>query len=582
MFKNMKQIWKLAGEYRAIMGRGIIYGVLESICSVFPFGILLFFVQSMVENSLSPSLLVILTLAMACIYLLQFYMHLKETSTTSAVGYDIIAEKRISIAAFLKKIPMGLFTGQSLGNVLSIMTNELTQIELYAMQMVSKVVSSITTIIISAAFLAFVNPLLCLCYFAGFPIAFLINGIIQRLQQKSAGKRMAAQENLINQVVEYTQGIETIRAYNMESTSQKGIQHTFEQFANDTIHSEAIVIPWMQGYSFFLYIGTVLVLHTGMNFVSAGTMNLVGYFLFCIAGIYLFQPFEILSAYGGIFSAMAGSLKRVEELMELIPINEPEQDIPFENYDIEFENVSFSYGDTPAIQNITLKAPQNTLTAIVGMSGSGKTTLIQLLMRYWDADKGCIKIGGRPIENYRVDSLMNVISVVFQNNYLFQDSIYNNILMGNPNATKDEVIEAARRACCHDFITALPNGYDTLVEEGGNSLSGGERQRIAIARAILKDAPIVILDEATSGIDPVNEADIQRAIQELAHGKTVFTIVHKFSAIQSADQILVMEKGQLIERGTHKTLLKDNGRYASLWNKQHGVDDWKIRWQDEK
>jgi ATP-binding cassette subfamily B protein len=271
----------------------------------------------------------------------------------------------------------------------------------------------------------------------------------------------------------------------------------------------------------------------------------------------------------------------VEELMQQKPMNEPEEEVPFANYHVEFQNVSFSYDDTPTVQNVSFQAKENSLTAIVGMSGSGKSTLMQLLMRYWDSNEGVITIGGKPIQSYRIDALMSSISVVFQQNYLFRDSIFQNIRMGKPTATKEEVMEAARCARCHDFIMDMPDGYDTLVEEGGKSLSGGECQRIAIARAILKDAPIVILDEATSGIDPVNEADIQRAIEKLAKGKTVFVIAHKFAPIQDADQILVLEQGRLIEQGKHDALLQQNGRYASLWKKQQGVDDWKIRWDDE-
>lgn len=580
MIKNVTQIWNMAEEFRPAMRRGMLYGVLESLCGVLPFGILLCFLKAMLEHRLTLGMLVTLTLSILIVYFLQFCFHFKETATTSAVGYDIIAKKRIQIAAFLKKIPMGRFLGQSLGNILSILTNELTQIELYAMQMVSKVVSSIATILLSMSFLAMVHPVLCLCYFVGFPIAYCVNRVIQHLQKNAGKRRVQAQETLIDEVVEYTQGIETVRAYNIETTSQKGIHQAFETFSQNTIHTDAAVIPWMQCHSFFLYLGTVLVLSVGMHLVTAQQADFVTYFLFCIAGIFLFQPFEVLSAYEGIFHAMTESLQRVEELMQLTPIKEPKEAIPFANYNVEFQNVTFAYDKTPTVQHITFRAPQNTMTAIVGMSGSGKTTLMQLLMRYWDIDEGAITIGGHNLQDYPMDTLMNAISVVFQHNYLFRDTIYRNITMGKPHATKEEVIAAARRACCHDFIMALPNGYDTMVEEGGNSLSGGECQRIAIARAILKDAPIVILDEATSGIDPVNEAEIQQAIQELARSKTVFIIAHKFSTIQQVDQILVMEQGKLVEQGTHETLLAQNGRYANLWNKQQGLDDWKLRWHD--
>jgi ATP-binding cassette subfamily B protein IrtB len=580
MFKNMKRIIALAGEHRNSLKKGIAFGIIESFLGVMPFGILLCFIHTLINHYLNASILLCITVSLVCIYLLQYGFHLKETSTISAIGYDMVAKKRVEVSAFLKKVPMGLFTGQSLGRILSVLTNELTQIELYAMQMVTKVVSSITIMIISIIFLAFVHPLLCLCYFAGLPIAFTINQIIQKVQKTSARRRMNAQEDLIDKVVSYAQGIETMRAYNVGSTSQNGIKKEFEKFSKNTIQKETSVIPWMQGYSFFLYIGTVLVLYVGMKLVTLGTLNITSFLLFCIASVFIYQPFEILSSYTSVFNTMGESLDRLEEIMQLKTMNEPSQNVDFPSYDVEFKNVSFSYDNIPILHNISFKAPQNTLTAIVGMSGGGKTTLMQLLMRYWDVNSGEIRIAGLPIQSYRIDTLMSTISVVFQENYLFHDTVFNNITMGKPNVSKEEVINAAKRACCHDFIQALPKGYDTLLEEGGNSVSGGERQRIAIARAILKDSPIVILDEATSGIDPINEAEIGEAIQELAKGKTVFVIAHKFSTITNAHQILVLEKGKLIEKGTHNTLLDKKGKYASLWKKQLGVDDWKIRWQD--
>ncbi len=580
MLKNMKRIIALAGEYRNSLNKGIAFGIVESFLGVIPFGILLCFIHTLINHYLNASILIGITVSLVCIYLLQYGFHLKETATTSSIGYDMVAKKRVEVSGFLKKVPIGLFAGQSLGRILSVLTNELTQIELYAMQMVTKVVSSITTMIISIIFLAFFHPLLCLCYFAGSPIALIINQIIQKVQKTSARRRMNAQEDLIDKVVSYAQGIETIRAYNVSASSQNGIKKEFERFSKNTIQTEMSVIPWMQGYSFFLYIGTVLVLYVGIKLVTLETLNITSFLLFCIACVFIYQPFEILSSYTSVFNTMGESLDRLEEIMQLKTMNEPSQNVDFSSYDVEFKNVSFSYDNIQILHNISFKAPQNTMTAIVGMSGGGKTTLMQLLMRYWDVNSGEIRIGGLPIQSYRIDTLMSAISVVFQENYLFHDTVFNNITMGKPNVSKEEVINAAKRACCHDFIQALPKGYDTLLEEGGNSVSGGERQRIAIARAILKDSPIVILDEATSGIDPINEAEIGEAIQELAKGKTVFVIAHKFSTITNAHQILVLEKGKLIEKGTHKTLLDKEGKYASLWKKQLGVDDWKIRWQE--
>ncbi|WP_304942592.1 ABC transporter ATP-binding protein [Vallitalea guaymasensis] len=577
MFHSIKRILDLSGEYKSKVKKGILLGILESIFSCAPLLFMLFFIRDMINDELTVSNILIYTVIFAISILIQFILHYRETAAISSVGYEVIAQKRKDIAVFLKKIPMGDFVGKSLGEINAIVTNELTQIELYAMQLVSKVISSITILVITIIFLGILNIPMTIAFFIGFPISFVINKVSHKMYIKSANTKIEAESYLINNTVEYTQGVATVKAYNNGRNHSERMKGVFKEFANKTIKADAKVIPLLQGYALFMYLGFGVVLSLGTYLLMNNKIDFSVFLMFAVIGVHIYQPFEILSSYSGTLKAMEVSLDRLEYLMKFSPLKEPKEDVRADNFSVEYQDVTFGYTKEPIIRNLSFKAGENTTTAIVGASGSGKTTLIQLMMRFWDIDKGNIKIGGRNIYDYKIETLMKYISVVFQDNYLFNDTVYNNIIYGNENAKKEDVIRAAELACCHEFINKLPNGYDTMVGEGGSTLSGGERQRIAIARAIIKDSPIIILDEATSGVDPINEVEIQKAISELIKGKTVFTIAHKFSSITDADQILVLDQGQLREKGTHEELTKKDGIYRSLWERQLGVNKWKIR-----
>ncbi|MCT4564437.1 MAG: ABC transporter ATP-binding protein/permease [Maledivibacter sp.] len=577
MFNSVERIIKLSGTFSSKVKKGIAYGILQSAFSCAPLMFMFFFIRDMVGKSLSKTNIYIYTFTFAICIFLQYLFHFKETSTISSVGYEVIAQKRKDICEFLKKMPMGDFMGRSLGEINAIVTNELTQIELYAMQLVSKVVSSVTTLVVTILFLGVLNIPMTIAFFIGFPISFMLNKVIRRMYAHSAKVKLEAESNLINHTVEYIQGMATVKAYNNQKNHHERMGKVFRQFADKTIKEDAKIIPLLQGYAMFMYLGLGVVLCLGSYLLIDKSIDFSIFLMFSVIGIHIYQPFEILSSYSGTLKGMEVSLDRVEHLMNFKPMEEPEKDIECTSFDVEFSNVYFGYNEKPILKNLSFIAPQNTLTAIVGASGSGKTTLIQLMMRFWDTDSGEIKLGGRNIREYRIETLMKYISVVFQDNYLFNDTIYNNIRYGNEKAAKEEIEAAARLACCHDFIEKLPNGYKTMVGEGGTTLSGGQRQRIAIARAIIKDSPIIILDEATSGVAPVNEVDIQRAISQLVKGKTVFVIAHKFSSITNADQILVLDNGVLKEKGTHQGLTRKNGIYHSLWKRQLGVNEWKIR-----
>ncbi|QZY53867.1 ABC transporter ATP-binding protein [Crassaminicella profunda] len=577
MLCSVRRILKLSGSFQSKVKKGIVFGILESMFSCAPLLFMYLFIKDMINENLSYTSVFKYTIGLAVCLLIQYIFHLKETETISSVGYEVIADKRKEVARFLKKMLMGDFFGKTLGEINAIVTNELTQIELYAMQLVSKVVSSVTSLVLTVLFLSTLNVSMTIAFFSGFPISYLLNRIIRKMYVRSAKVKLEAETKLIENTVEYTQGIATVKAYNNGENHSKRMKNIFREFADQTIKSDAKMIPLLQSYSMFMYLGFGVALSLGSYLLMNQRIDYGVFLMFSVIGIQIYQPFEILSAYDGTLKAMEASLDKVEHLMKFKPMEEPERDFECKNFHVEFSNVTFGYNEKNILKNISFVAKENTMTAITGPSGSGKTTLIQLIMRFWDIESGEIKIGGRDIRQYKIETLMKYISVVFQDNYLFNDTIYNNIKYGNEKATKEEIEKAARLACCHEFIENLPKGYETIVGEGGSTLSGGERQRIAIARAIVKDSPIIILDEATSGVDPINEIEIQKGIANLVKGKTVFIIAHKFAAITDADKILVLDEGILKEEGTHDALIQKNGIYQNLWKGQIGVNQWKIR-----
>lgn len=576
MINSIKKIMSISDVYRPVIKRGILFGLLYSVASGIPILIILIFIREMVNNELKTTTLLVLSISLLIDFILQYIFNFKETATISAAGYDIVANERKKTAIFLRTLAMGEFLGKSVGNIQSIITGELTNIELYAMQMISKVIRSIATMIFTIILLMYIDIRVGICFFAGIPFALIINSILQNKQNKSHKRRFKAQENLINSIVEYAKGIETIRAYNSSNIQKNKIQNQFEIYAKQTIFSEIKLIPWMKGYALFLYLGIVVALFIGSNLFKVESLELYKIISLAIISTFIYQPLEILSSYTGVIKGMKSSLNRLDELKSESSMDNRGNEV-MDNYYVEFKNVEFSYEKEHVIKNISFKTNENTLTALVGPSGSGKSTIGKLLMRYQDVEKGDINIGGKNIKDYSSKELMKNISIVFQENILFKDTIANNIGMGKEGATIEEIQEVAKKAGCHEFIMKLDNKYETVLKEGGNSLSGGQKQKIAIARAFLKNAPIIILDEVTSKIDPTGEYEIQKTLEEFIKNRTVFVITHKLGITEKADKILVINNGKIEEEGNHETLINKKGLYFKMWQTEKASNDWKIK-----
>ncbi len=389
-------------------------------------------------------------------------------------------------------------------------------------------------------------------------------------------KRQEAQAKLVEATLEYVQGISVIKAFNMDENTNKKIDQAIRESRKGNILLEKTFIPYAVLQQLVLRVNSVVVIFIAILFYINGTMELFKCLLMVISAFMIYGQLESAGSVSALLRLLDVSMNKVDEI-DAIPVMDIDgKGIVPKNYDIKFNNVSFSYDDKKILKNINLKIPEKTTTAIVGPSGSGKSTLCNLIARFWDVTEGSITIGNRDIKEYTLNSLLKNISMVFQNVYLFQDTIANNIKFGKPNATMDEVIEAAKKACCHDFIKSLPNGYNTVIGEGGSNISGGEKQRISIARAILKDVPIIILDEATSNIDPENESRLQEAIAELTKDKTIIMIAHRLKTVKQADQIIVLDNGNIVQKGTHDELINKPGIYADFIEVRKKAIGWKI------
>ncbi len=488
----------------------------------------------------------------------------------------VAARERIKIGDLFKRFPMSYFTDGNIGNVTSVITGDLSFAEDYGMTKLDDVISGLISIVIACAFLLWVDWRVALTSVVACVLALILFRVLEKIAKRQGKIRMEQSAKLTGAVLEYTEGISVIKALRMTGDAAKRIDTSIEDACRHAIDFEASMIQPVTRYlhCYAFAIAAVLFLSFWQFFNGEMGLPVVAMVALFIFRVYL--PAMQLATGASIMRVMEAGLDRYEKLKEVPIIDADGKDIPLNSFDIAFENVTFSYEDKETLKNITFIAKERSMTALVGPSGSGKTTIANLIVRFWDAQKGSIKIGGVDVREMTCDSLLRYVSMVFQRVYLFHDTIENNIRFGSPGATREEIITAAKKARCHDFIETLPNGYGTVIGEGGSTLSGGEKQRISIARAILKDAPIVLLDEATASVDPDNEKHIQDAINELVRNKTLIIIAHRLSTIKRADQILVIDDGRIVERGTHEELLTNDGQYKNLWQRRQKAKSWKI------
>ena len=489
-------------------------------------------------------------------------------------AYAMSADGRIALAEHLRKLSLGFLSRRDPGDLSSMIITDFTMAETGISHHLPQLMGALVMPVLAFLSLLWINWRMSVAMFIALPVAILILWLSTKLQQRLSSKQIEAKINAGNRMEEYLQGIRVMKAYNLLGDRFVRLRKAFSDLRKACIRQEALLGPFIMLSITIVRAGLTLMILCGTYLLIGGELLLTTFVLFLVVGSRVFDPLTSALTNFAEFRYFSIAGGRILNLMK-----EPEMkgDRPAPNGgDIEFHNVSFSYQDKKVLHHINLTLKQGSLTALVGPSGSGKSTLMKLCARFYDPGEGTVSMGGQDLSTLEPESLMKNISMVFQDVYLFQDTIRNNIRFGKNDATDEEIIEAAKKAQCHEFITKLSKGYDTMIGEGGCTLSGGEKQRLSIARAILKDAPIVLLDEATASLDPENEVEVQRAINTLIAGRTVIVIAHRLKTICNADTIVVLDEGRIVEKGRHEDLLNNHGLYAHLWDIQTQIAGWKL------
>ena len=491
-------------------------------------------------------------------------------------GYGTAAGKRIEIAEHLRYLPMGYFNNNSMGYITSVTTNTMENLGDVATRVVMLTTQGVLTTLIIAVMLLFYDWRIGLVVLAGLLLFFLANSRMQRKSEKVSPRKVAADSGLVEKLLEYIQGIMEVRAYNMTSAQSRKLDAAISENEDCNFTLEKTFIPYMCAQNFVTKMTGVAMTLLSIWFYLEGTMDLIVCISMMICSFIVYSSLDSAGNYSALLRTVDVSVDKAREILDLQPMDTEGRDLRPKDHDIDVEDIAFSYDKRRVIDGITVHIPERTTTAIVGPSGGGKTTLCHLISRFWDVDQGQVRLGGVDVRDYSMDSLMQNFSFVFQNVYLFQDTVANNIRFGQEEAPMEKVVEAAKKACCHDFIMALPEGYDTVIGEGGASLSGGEKQRLSVARAMMKDAPVIILDEATANVDPENEKELVEAIEALTKEKTILMIAHRLKTVRHADQILVVDKGKLVQRGRHEELMQEEGIYRRFVNARETAAGWKL------
>jgi len=497
-------------------------------------------------------------------------------------GYRTCAKKRIEIAEHLRYLPMGYFNENSLGEITSVTTNTMESVGDVATRAVMMVFQGLLDTSLIIVMLFFFDWRIALVALAGFGLFEFVNLFMRLAVKNISADKIRDDAAEIGKVLEYIQGIAEVKAYNLVGKRSRELNEVINRRKKTLVKMEMRCIPVSNIQSLVAKLSGVAMMITSLYFYLAGTMALADCATMLVCSFMLFNALEAGGNYSALLRTIDLGVTKASKILALPTMDiEGKGDVVVSTGSttaalIDAKNVDFAYDKRKIIDGISLSIPEHSTTAIVGPSGGGKTTFCHLLARFWDVDKGQVTLDGKDVRDYSMDNLMKNYSFVFQNVYLFHDTIANNIRFGQPEAPMEKVIAAAKKACCHDFISSLPDGYDTVIGEGGASLSGGERQRISIARAIMKDSPIIILDEATANVDPENERDLMTAIEELTREKTVIMIAHRLKTVRNADQIVVIDKGRIAEQGKHDELVAKGGIYARFIDSRKEAVSWKL------
>ncbi|MDU7031968.1 MAG: ABC transporter ATP-binding protein [Clostridiales bacterium] len=569
MFHSIKRLLHWAGGYRKRLYLGCLCSFLSVWCTAIPIVIAAWTLGLVIadfrgENSLEWNIIWLSLFGIVISIFLRYIFSYWKAKLQESIGYEIAAEERLKIGNVLKRVSLGYFSKNSTGDILTAITGDLSSLELQGMKLIDAIVNGYINLLAIVIILLIVCPMAALTSLVGAILSALALNGISKKSRKNAPAKQISQERITDASLEYIHGLPIVKSFGQEGASIEEWKTACEKHKNINLKIMHGFVPNNCLHLLALKIASVLLILISGIFTIQGNLTISIFLLIAMFAFMIFGAVENMNDSVHMLGLIDTSMDKLENIENAEFIDEAGRDFSIASYNIDFTDVSFGYGEIEVLHNLSFQIPQNTTTAIVGPSGSGKSTICNLITRFYDVNSGSVKIGGHDVREFTCDSLLKNISMVFQNVYLFNDTIRNNIKFGKSDATEDEIIEAAKKACCHDFIMALPEGYDTMIGEGGSSLSGGEKQRISIARAILKNAPIILLDEATASIDPENEHLIQQAISELIQGKTIVTIAHRLATIENADQILVVDHGKIVQKGTHDQLIQQKGKGVKL------------------
>ena len=582
MFRTLKRIIDWCGEFKGKLYIGFVFSFFSHLFAVMPVTVAAYTVGLFIDSTKQGTAFDkrwagFSFLAIAGLVILRFFFDYMRSRFQEAISYELVAKDRLAIGDALKRVSLGYFQKNSTGNILNSITTGLNTLETMGIRMIDNFIGGYLNFFVIFLCLLMFSPMTALIALAGAAGSFLFLLLVSRHSVRNAPVEARAGQNLSAAVLEYARGLPTVKSFGQGGASQQSMKEAARENRDIRLKIEYGFTPPNCGHLLVLKAASVLLAGTACALCLAGDMEMPVMLMFVFFSFGIFGSLEPVSDSAHVLGVINTAMDQIDALKESNYIDHDGKEVTLGSFGIEFRHVDFGYDSRTVLKDVSFIIPERTSTAIVGPSGSGKTTICNLIARFYDVQKGSVLVGGVDTREFTCDSLLKNISMVFQNVYLFNDTIMNNIRFGRPDATDEEVYAAAKAARCHDFIQSLPDGYGTIVGEGGGTLSGGEKQRISIARAMLKNAPIIILDEATASVDPENEYLIQEAISELTHGKTIITIAHRLATIENADQILVIDSGTVAQRGTHKQLLGQKGIYREFVRIREEAEGWQIQ-----
>ena len=576
MIEAFRKIWHFAGTERKNINKSVAVGFLNAVLQMFQVAAIYFVVLALTGGVRGgKTAWIALICELVAIFGGAISASFSKMLQTHA-GYFMAADRRISIANRLKSVPMGFFSDNSLGQISGVCTTVVGSIESMVPMVLVNILGGLITTAVFAALLLVFDWRIGLIVLAGIALYLCAVSAMEKKSAVIANDTQRSQTALIEAVLEAIQGMSVIKSFNLTGKGDKKLQDALEYNRRSNIEVSEILTPYTALQEAILQMAGVGMMLAAILLWISGSMSLANSLMVLVMSFLVFNQIKAFGMGVSMLRLAAAAIDRTEQTEDMPRMDESGKALNPRKHDIVFDHVSFSYEQKQILHDISATLPDKTTTAVIGPSGSGKTTFCSLIARFWDPDSGSVRIGGYDVKDYTLEALMDQISVVFQNVYLFADTIENNIKFGKPDATHDEVVAAAKAACCDDFIEALPDGYDTVIGEGGASLSGGEKQRISIARAMLKNAPIVILDEATANVDPENEDRLQKAIEALTRDKTIIMIAHRLKTVRHADQILVIDHGRIVQQGKHEQLIEQPGLYADFVGGKKQTVGWKL------